>query len=417
MLASGSHPQPSAQTQLEATASKSAEELWHLKTISFGTGDIKEEVRIITQVLLLGVVGRKLNLVAGNILIMRGDIKILPPDRPSVSYDFLSQLLAEYLLLRVPDVDISAALSMMPLTQQGMDLNPQFTGVSSFRPSGDGADGALKLFEQAGITLVHGWLVDPEGREAEAIAKRAPDYDTAVTFIADADHTAKGQLVLSEYDMPPVASGSGSGSSAGPSSAGPVYSNNWTAEERAKVEDALVVREFLDSTQSQLTYHGLFHLAHTLQPGALVALFRNSHLSVLHKPAFGEPALYSLVTDYVFLHERSVVWERLEDVDGTNASFVDSNFVRATPVGGDYAGQTAEGALRLAEIEAGMFVPHDPGDQLLAQQLQSEEDNHARMLREDARHRRLERDYALAEAQRIKDEKKAAKKRKGCIIM
>ncbi|KAJ7052019.1 hypothetical protein C8F01DRAFT_1066452 [Mycena amicta] len=402
MLRPDPHP-PAQQPQAPADQAEllgSEADVWHLKTISYGVGDTKQEVKIITQ----NYNGPCSFIAICNILILRGDIKILPPSRTSVSYEFLAQLVGEYLLLRVPDVDISAALSMMPLTQKGMDLNPLFTGATSFRPSGDGADGALKLFEQAGITLVHGWLVDPEGAEAQAISTRARDYDTAVTYIVDADHTAKGQLV-------------GSGS-AGPSSAGQsngMFSGKWTPEERAKIEDALVIREFLDSTQSQLTYHGLFHLATTLQPGALVALFRNSHLSVLHKPSSNDAALYSLVTDYVFLHERSVVWERIEDVDGHNATFVDSNFVRATPAGGDYAGQTAEDALRMAEIEAGMFVAQDPGDLLLAQQLQSEEDNHAQMLREDSRHRRLQREFALAEAQRKKAEKKANKK--NCVIM
>ena len=178
---------------------------------------------------------------------------------------------------------------------------------------------------------------------------------------------------------------------------------------------AHVVRNFLDNTGSQLTYHGLFTLVSELPPGALVALFRNSHLSVLYKrprrkvkgqgnsvksdattstpedanreqqqassssitpnpiPAFSsknpyrdvvqlnegsspgdgasqvdalaslsiadkfeevnveqkiaeevpkeeegkeeeDTSLYSLVTDFVFLQEPSVVWERLEDV-------------------------------------------------------------------------------------------------------
>lgn len=53
---------------------------------------------------------------AGNILILRENIQILPPSRTSVSYEFLSQLVAEYLLLNSPDVDISMALTMMPLT-------------------------------------------------------------------------------------------------------------------------------------------------------------------------------------------------------------------------------------------------------------------------------------------------------------
>lgn len=55
--------------------------------------------------------------VVGNILILRGDIEILPPERTSVSYEFLSQLVGEYLLHASPDVDISPALTMMPLTQ------------------------------------------------------------------------------------------------------------------------------------------------------------------------------------------------------------------------------------------------------------------------------------------------------------
>ena len=57
------------------------------------------------------------NLSLGNILVLRGDITIAPPERTSVSYEFLSQLVADYLLHASPDVDISAALSMMPLTQ------------------------------------------------------------------------------------------------------------------------------------------------------------------------------------------------------------------------------------------------------------------------------------------------------------
>ena len=52
----------------------------------------------------------------GNILILRGHIEILPHDRTTVSYEFLSQLVGEYLLTNCPDIDISAALSIMPST-------------------------------------------------------------------------------------------------------------------------------------------------------------------------------------------------------------------------------------------------------------------------------------------------------------
>ena len=99
-----------------------------------------------------------------------------------------------------------------------------------------------------------------------------------------------------------------------------------------------------------------------LEPGALVALFRNSHLSVLHKPEGDSSALYTLVTDQVFLSEASVVWERIEDVDGGSSSFVDAEFKRSSPAGGDFAGHTAETALRQLEIQDGQYPIVDPAE-------------------------------------------------------
>lgn len=70
-----------------------------------------------------------------------------------------------------------------------------------------------------------------------------------------------------------------------------------------------------------------------------------------------DTGLYSLVTDHVFLHETSVVWEHLEDIDGGWSTFVDSDFVKSSPAGGDFAGQTAEATLRAYEVEAGVVDP------------------------------------------------------------
>jgi hypothetical protein len=320
-------------------------------------------------------------------LILREQIEILPRGRRSVSYEFLAQLLGEHILLTAPQVDVSSALSMMPLTtsefpptrpqrdltktlSEGMDLNPVFTSATAFRPATTG--GELALFASAGITLVHGWLVDPASSEFAAVS-RAGDYDSAVNLIVEADVLTRGLL---------VGDGDGDTECAGPSSASPNI--NLTDEERRKVEDgeqynlrvlthdpsrttlAVAIRTFLDQTRSQLTYHGLFTLA-SLQPAPksepepepspsdpataeepatpvepprhpeLFAHFRNSHLAVLYRHA---DALYNLVTDQVFLNEPSVVWERLEDVDQGASVFVDSAFQRATPVGGDWAGWT-----------------------------------------------------------------------------
>ena len=203
---------------------------------------------------------------------------------------------------------------------------------------------------------------------------------------------------------------------------------------------ATIVRRFLDNTQSQLTYHGLFHLATTLAPGSLVALFRSSHLSVLYKSKGDEPALYTLVTDQVFLQEPSVVWECLEDIDGGWSTFVDSEFIRASPAGGDFAGQTAEDALRAEEMLQHQYNDTvDPVEwflfsivltsfsnlsfisEALAQQMQAEEENLARREQEYAREQqeRRERETVTSNATRPSQEKprREKKKKSECIIM
>lgn len=144
-----------------------------------------------------------------------------------------------------------------------------------------------------------------------------------------------------------------------------------------------------------------------------MALFRGSHLSVLYKPPsrrkIAQPAdtdalenqassssanpseglhsesspsepssgvndnviaeeeeqdhtIYVLSTDHVFLHEPSVVWERLDDVDGSASSFVDSDFRRSTPAGGDWAGQTAEHVAAAIQRQNQVFPEFDPAE-------------------------------------------------------
>ena len=177
-------------------------------------------------------------MIIGNILILRDKIHIEPYNREAVSYEYLSQLVAEHLLLTSPDVDISAALSIMPATRstsiscdrartpatnsrspEGMDLNPLFIGSTSFRPVTTG--GELQLFEQAGITLVHGWLVDPSGPEHSALV-RTQDYDSSVNLLVEADHLTQGRFMVAEDTQPTFYEGpafvEGSSSRAGSSS-------------------------------------------------------------------------------------------------------------------------------------------------------------------------------------------------------
>ena len=74
----------------------------------------------------------------GNILILRGNIEILPPERTNVSYEQLAQLVGEYLLTSCPDVDISAALSTMPMTRSksGFDQDTVILPKNTYRGNG-----------------------------------------------------------------------------------------------------------------------------------------------------------------------------------------------------------------------------------------------------------------------------------------
>ncbi|KAG9051526.1 hypothetical protein FS837_004036 [Tulasnella sp. UAMH 9824] len=136
-----------------------------------------------------------------NVLILRGDMTILPSDRKSVSYEYLAQLIADYLVSRTSDdaaiEGLSAALSKLPDLQEGMDINSVWTSSSSFKQLGEG--GELKLFHLCGVELVHGWLADPSSQEYEALIK-VEDYDGALNKVVAADTLTHGRLV--ESDQP-----------------------------------------------------------------------------------------------------------------------------------------------------------------------------------------------------------------------
>jgi hypothetical protein len=70
-----------------------------------------------------------------------------------------------------------------------------------------------------------------------------------------------------------------------------------------------------------------------------------------------------LVTDYSFLREESVVWERLEDLSGS--TYVDSDFMKSSPAGGDFAGHTAQSALAAIEAQYAETVVFDPAEYVL----------------------------------------------------
>lgn len=156
-----------------------------------------------------------------------------------------------------------------------------------------------------------------------------------------------------------------------------------------------LARAFLSASPSQLTPYGLAALHGALSDGELAVLFRNNHLSTITRHA-GE--LYLLVSDVGYLHQRGIVWERLDSVSGDSA-FFSGDFVAFGEGAGelgvrppaDAAGEAAELAAAVAASQAdappaeggisvsagAAAVADDDGndDAALARALQAEEDS------------------------------------------
>lgn len=147
-----------------------------------------------------------------------------------------------------------------------------------------------------------------------------------------------------------------------------------------------VAEQFLHSTATQLTYHGLSELTSTLQEGELCVFFRNNHFSTMTKY---KGLLYLLVTDQGFLTEENIVWESLHNVDG-DGNFCDSDFHLRPPSDPEtvYQGQQDQidqdylMALSLQQEQQNQDIdweqiPEGISDLELAKKLQEEEDRRA----------------------------------------
>ena len=89
--------------------------------------------------------------------------------------------------------------------------------------------------------------------------------------------------------------------------------NGKSSEDQATLEEALLAEDWLERTQSQLTYAGLVALSECLLNDAPCVLFRNNHFSTILKH---DNLIYQLVTDEGYAAEKSCVWEQLSNIEG-----------------------------------------------------------------------------------------------------
>ncbi|XP_077051305.1 ubiquitin carboxyl-terminal hydrolase MINDY-1 isoform X1 [Siphateles boraxobius] len=221
-----------------------------------------------------------------NILLLRWKVKF-PAQTEVVTTEELMSHLGECVLSIKPrekaegmelnfQQNMSDAMAVLPKLSTGLDVNVRFTGVSDFEYTPE-----CIVFDLLDIPLYHGWLVDPQSPEVvSAVGKLS--YNQLVEKIIDFKHST----------------------------------------DSSQVSEGLIAEQFLESTATQLSYHGLCELNTTAKEGELSVFFRNNHFSTMIKH---KGHLYLLVTDQGFLQEESVVWESLHNVEG-DGNFCDSDF-------------------------------------------------------------------------------------------
>ncbi|XP_058016214.1 ubiquitin carboxyl-terminal hydrolase MINDY-1 isoform X1 [Ahaetulla prasina] len=274
-----------------------------------------------------------------NILFLQWKVK-LPAQKEVVTSDELMAYLGDCILSIKPQdqaeavqlnfqQNVNDAMMVLSKLSTGLDVNVRFTGVSDFEYTPE-----CIVFDLLNVPLYHGWLVDPQIPEvAGAVSKLS--YNQLVEKIITCKHSSDPNLVT----------------------------------------EGLIAEQFLESTASQLTYHGLCELTSTVKEGELSVFFRNNHFSAMIKH---KSHLYLLVTDQGFLNEDQVTWESLHNVDG-DSCFCDAEFHLSHTLGKEAAGgspvdqrqvdQDYMIALSLQRQQGGPAM----SDLELAQQLQQEE--------------------------------------------
>lgn len=227
-----------------------------------------------------------------NLLLLQNKIRITPADRPAVSYAYVSDMLADYLLEQnASPTELSRALSTLPKMLHGFQVDVFFDQPTHFGSDTDASSDSsgVSLFRMAHIPLLHGWLPDPSDGLLWQAMQHVRSYNGATTLLASEDARVQ------------------------------------------KNSSAEPVREFLQAYPTQLTPYGLHAVKEAVRPGELAVLFRNSHLSVIYRRREDEgvsslPQLYMLVTDAAFQMDDRTVWERLEDTNGHHTRYYDADF-------------------------------------------------------------------------------------------
>ena len=194
-------------------------------------------------------------------------------------------------------LDLETTLKLLPTLHTGLNINPRFDGSFQDTPE-------MSVFNLFKIHVIHMWLM-PEGDPKFAQLRRM-SYEEAQDLLTKVDCSGGGKD-------------------------GSFHTDGMSAE-RSRVETALLIdsiniREFLESSPTQMTAAGIDSVQKSLRDKNFYILFRNNHFSTAY---FHNGILYTLVTDSGFANKRNIVWETLSSIDGSTDFFCDGNFIETT---------------------------------------------------------------------------------------
>ncbi|CAN0036063.1 unnamed protein product [Scytosiphon promiscuus] len=345
-------------------------------------------------------------LAIANVLLLQSNISI-HPDLSEISFNELTQLVAGFLLDSNPphqdmrinvnqQTQLDSVIKLLPRLQYGLDVNVRFNNVRGFEFTEE-----MAAFDMSGITLLHGWLLDPEDTHtaevlkemsynqlveklldfrsmtAEAPGRREQGSSTAEVGLevtignsqikVETTKMATGTLEIptqpdeqvlvgqeeaggndgegvvqdtrkesrdgiptavgaaaSEVDF--AQPGSSASTCAHPEGPKSVLHHRESTTNASTLREGQVAEDFFRETASQLTYYGLSQLHQEVRERQLCVFFRNNHFSTMFKY---EGKLYLLITDLGYARESSVIWEKLDQIDG-NTAYADSDFCRSS---------------------------------------------------------------------------------------
>ncbi|KAL6855524.1 hypothetical protein ACO1O0_006673 [Amphichorda felina] len=287
--------------------------------------------------------------------------------------------------------DVGELYAFLVSLHTGMNVNPRFMPTSAMRAAYERTNltnlnsneraslipGTFENTHEMGlyatfkIPLIHGWLPPTSDPAYGALERQAQTYEDAQNLLFREEEL--------EYKLS--------------------SSEGLTGTEQQLYQDIVTIKNFLESSATQLTAWGIQVISRAIRPGTFAILFRNDHFSTLYcHPQTKE--LVTLVTDDGYRSHDEVVWESLVDINGERTQYLSGDFkVVGSGSSNSFGGYSEDqgewttvenrrGKSRQEPEESGALSAREQEDRDLALALQLQEEEDQRHRENEARRRR-----------------------------